>query len=559
MKKQLLLISFILFVTIARGADSPILRIHTTQWENVDISIWLKAEFDNTPFRVDFGNGPQDIVVNRTATLISGTLVANLLSLYGDSERLTYLKCYNQGASSIYLTELKALTHLDCSYNDLTSLDVRQCNMLEELRCVNNKIKELNLILLSKLKKVACYGNQLTALSLHYNDVLEELNCDNNQLTTLNITAAPKLKVLKCNNNKIEELSCSDTPELVTLQCRGNALTNLNVMRCPDLEDLQCSGNELDRLFIWDNTKLIYLYCGFNKLTALDLTKNTELIKFYCGWNQFTSIDVSKNTKLMELECSTNQLTDLNTTGLTLLKWLKCYDNAIESLDFNTNTILNTVDCSGNKLSQLDVSGNSQLRDLKCENNRFTLATLPTLSSYSTYGYVNQQPLAILKNVVTSETIDLSDQDNINGESTSYTWKLKDGTTLAAGTVFTVSGGQTTFHTVPSDSVYCEMTNPAFPNLTGDLAYKTTCTKIQVATAVEKLEESVVRILGGHQCVSVEVDQSAQVTVFNTSGQVIGSAYVTDGSANMVVPHNGVYIVLVEGQAFKHTRKVFVR
>ena len=559
MKKQLLLISFIFCVTIAMRAQRPVLRINTTQIGDVDISITLKADRDNTPFQVDFGNGLQDIVINRTATLISGTLATDELKLYGDSERITYLKCYNQGAISIYLTELKDLTHLDCSYNDLTSLDVRQCNKLVELRCVNNKIKELNLVLLSKLQKVACYGNQLTVLSLYYNDALEELNCDINKLTTLNIKAAPKLKVLRCNNNQLEELNCFETPELVTLQCRGNELTSLNVMRCPDLIDLQCSANNLDRLFIWDNKKLIYLYCGFNKLTTLDLTKNTELIKFYCGWNKFTAIDVSKNTKLMELECSTNQLTGLNTSGLTQLKWLKCYNNDIESLNFNTNTLLNTVDCSGNKLSQLDVSSNSLLRDLECGNNRFTLATLPVLSSYSTYGYENQQPLAIAKDMAIAQNIDLSDQDDINGESTSYVWKLKDGTLLSAGTDFTVLSGQTTFHRVPSDSVYCEMTNPIFPALTGDLAYKTTCTKIQVATALESIDESVVRVWGGNQYISVEMDLSAQVTVYNTSGQVIGSEYVPDGSANIVVPHNGVYIVLVEGKDFKLTRKVYIR
>jgi hypothetical protein len=64
------------------------------------------------------------------------------------------------------------------------------------------------------------------------------------------------------------------------------------------------------------------------------------------------------------------------------------------------------------------------------------------------------------------ENIDLSSQLSVIGTTTNYIWKTKGGTTLIAGTDYNVVNGLTVFLKAQIDSVFCQMSNGKYPDLT---------------------------------------------------------------------------------------------
>ena len=184
--------------------------------------------------------------------------------------------------------------------------------------------------------------------------------------------------------------------------------------------------------------------------------------------NQLTSLDVSQNAALTYLNCGSNQLTSLDVTSNTALTTLSCSDNQLSSLDVTQNIALTDFYCYNNQLTALDVSNNAALTSLYCYNNQLRFSTLPLRQpSWTDYYYSPQTKVELAKKQYgLTETVDLSSELTVDGKTTSYIWKTKGGATLVAGTDYIVTGGVTTFLKVQSDSVYCQMTNATFPELT---------------------------------------------------------------------------------------------
>lgn len=517
MRKQLLLIGLVLSSTLASaGLFDPILRLNTQQESGYEITVYLTAAKGGT-YQVDFGNGKEDIYIQDTYTEIKCVLNGNEFKLYGDGEAITRVNCANHRLWSIDVTELPNLEFLNCSRNELGGIDLSQNDKIMELNCSDNNMDRLNVRNLMKLKILRCGGNELTELETFLHSELEVLDCHANQLSSLYWRGMPALNLIDMQHNQFAEVDFFYNHNLERLFCRSNGMTRLGVSECSKLTELECSDNELPRIYVGENPLLKELVCDFNHLEALDVSNNPEL------------------------------------------NYLSCCLNKIEELDVTHNPKLGTLRCDENKLSQLDITQNPLLRNLQCMYNRFNFATLPYLPLFNKYEYTDQQAVLIVKDVVQGESIDLSSQDNIQGNKSNFSWKLKSGESLEAGVDYVVTDGQTRFLTIPSDSVYCEITNPTYPAMTGDKALKTTCAKVQLATGMDQPEVADIKITSGSRCIEVASPYSATVHVYNAAGQFIQSHRKWGSDCRISITVDGIYIVVVDQANERLTQKVFVR
>ena len=114
------------------------------------------------------------------------------------------------------------------------------------------------------------------------------------------------------------------------------------------------------------------------------------------------------------------------------------------------------------------------VQKLNVSGNYFTLATMPNDFGLARGKFI-YAPQHILEISKSSPGIDLSEQNiTKNGANTQFIWKKKDGQPLQLGTDYTISNGSAKFINLALDSIYCEMTHPAYPDFQGANVFKTT-------------------------------------------------------------------------------------
>jgi Leucine-rich repeat (LRR) protein len=293
-----------------------------------------------------------------------------------------------------------------------------------------------------------------------YGADIEHFFCTGSQLTMLDVSKCITLSYLFCNDNLLTTLDLSANTELYFVKCYKNQLSSLNLST---------------------NTILYSVECNDNKLSTLDLSSNNALTVLKCYNNNLTTLDVTKNTLLHTLSCETNLIKELDVTKNVALVILSCHYNQITKLDISKNPALEYLVCAYNQIKTLDITNNNALSFLNCDDNLLTFASLPLKkASLSSYYYAPQLPISISKQIYIETALDLSSEYSIGGNTTTYTWKTKmSGTTLVAGTDYTIVSGKTTFLKPQTDSVYCEMTNATFPSLSGANTLKTTNVKVK--------------------------------------------------------------------------------
>jgi hypothetical protein len=538
---------------------TPVIIMTTAKAIGSTFNFGLGANASKTPIQVDFGDGTLvDDTIGTSPIAISGTLASSqTVKVYG--AKINYLDCSNNQLIALDVTQDTALTWLYCYSNQLTSLDVTQNTALTRLLCDENKLTVLDVSKNTELNDFQCSINQLTVLDISKDTALINFDCDDNQLTSLDVTNCIKDTALYCSQNQLTSLDVSKNRKLTWLECRVNKITTLDVSQNTALTALICDSNQLSTLDVTNNIVLIHFDCYDNLLTALDVTKNTTLTELNCHNNPLSALDVSKNTALTYLACLNNHLTSIDVTKNTALIYFYCDENQITILDVSKNTVLTSLTCDENKLTTLDVSKNKALTNLECEGNQFTFVTLPLKQTiWTTYYYTNQQPISIVKNLNTGVELDLSSQLSVNGNTTVYTWKTKSGTTLVQGTDYTISNGKTIFLKTQADSVYCKMTNAAFPDFTSSNALNTTNTKVTGNTAVENTETFGLEIYSQYKALHITSPYNAQFSVFDINGKLIMSGHINSGTNNFQLQNTGVYLVKVTGNKGSFTRKIFV-
>jgi len=535
MKKQSILV-FALFICYS-AAISQTPAITMTSSMAVASDFYFTIEATNPQIQVDFGDG----------TLISKTIGTSPIT--GDPSILSQLyypdntisgklagtktvKVYGTGITTLICFGLNTskMTFSD----SLTSLDVSNCNTLRWLDCSKSQLTTIDVSKNTVLRFLVCSSNQLTNLDVSNNTGLEWLDCSINKLATLDVSNNTTLSTLLCSTNKLANLNVSKNTVLKSLECNANQLTSLDVSNHIELWNLRCSLNQLASLDV-SHDQISWLDCSSNKLTSMDVSQDTVLYMFYCNSNQISSLDLKNNKLTFFIYCMNNQLTNL---------------------DVSHCTYLNTLLCNDNQLSTLDVNKNTQLSLFICNNNRFTFATLPTIPFPVIYA--PQIPIFIDKDLGTGIELDLSSQLIINGNTTTYTWKTKSGTTLVQDTDYSLANGKTVFLKSQMDSVYCEMTNAGFPGFIGNNVLKTTCTKVMVNTGASYATASEVQIYARNKTVYIVAPYNGKVSVYDINGRPVKITEITTGTNTIAMQKLGVYLVRFTGSFAPVIKKVFI-
>lgn len=167
--------------------------------------------------------------------------------------------------------------------------------------------------------------------------------------------------------------------------------------------------------------------------------------------------------------------------------------------------------------------------------------------------------LEIHKSFALGEAIDLSAELSIQGQTTLYTWKTKGGEVLQAGEVYEISNGRTIFKSIPSDSVYCEMTNAAYPDFSDALTFRTSCTQIQVSTGTAVVDQKAVRVYGQRGGIYIRVPEPKTVIVYDVTGQLVHRSEVVEQTLQLPVTRTGFYLVVLRDEHQEQVHKVVVK
>ncbi|MHC1702540.1 MAG: T9SS type A sorting domain-containing protein [Tenuifilaceae bacterium] len=434
---------------------------------------------------------------------------------------------YNQ-FTSIDISKNTALESLYCGDNKLSSLDLSYNTALKGLSFSRNNLTTIDLSKNTLLTSLSCQNNQLTALDVSKNTALTYLNCVANKLTfstlpikqpswtTYNYSMQAYLTLPKNKYALGEEIDLSNQ-----LIAGGN--TTIYVWRTPDFvtltKDVDYTENNGKFTFIKELGD--YLYCQMTNASFPDFSLSTEKISISSSSPNITLITTSNigNTMYFQMMATISNATiqvdwgdgvlvdyiigsntyyyiskaitgnnikiygvgisyfsinngynivSLDVSKATTLNSLYLGGNKISILDVSTLTKLITLDCKYNRITSLDLNNCTSLRYIDCSSNKLTFTSLPLIKAeWITYTYSPQLKLPLpKKNYTLNEEIDLSSQLTINSVTTNYKWKTKSGVTLTAGTDYTESNGKFNFLNAVNDSIYCEMTNAIFPNLT---------------------------------------------------------------------------------------------
>lgn len=270
-------------------------------------------------------------------------------------------------------------------------------------------------------------------------------------------------------------------------------------------------------------TELRQLSLRNAQLYSADLRYNRCLQSLDLSGNNFSSIDLSgingvynKNV-LSDIDLSHNTLSSVVLNDTRAIHNLNLSHNNLEAFSYKEFDFIETFDLSYNKLQSInlaymttadrvDVSHNSltevmlpdegiSMRELSLTDNLFSFSDLPQMpAGTSVYHYA---PQSVITLPTKAPGVNLSSQNRIiDGQGTTFVWKTTSGETLAEGTDVRVSGGQTKFLApAVGKMVYCEMTNPAFPDFSGENVLKTSV--IEAAEAPTNLIASFVSTVSG--------------------------------------------------------------
>jgi hypothetical protein len=418
---------------------------------------------------VDWGNGtilpfdnPTDDIRISTTEYTKG----NTVKIFGAN--ITKLDFYTMILSALDVSKSETLQYLQCTYNKLSTLDVSKNTALQYLFCNNNNFSFASLPQRQPTYNTYNYSSQADLAVACTNGVVDlssqltAVDVDGNTQTTAYSWFLADDTKLTAGTDYIEEAGvfrfvkmpaqdvyCSMTnaafPGLTlrTVDMTVDAVTEPNISLVSE------NNGDLNIFLNVSETSTVYVDWGNGVLESMELVKGNNYREFS------TSVYVANNTvkiygkSIDQIGALPQGLTSLNVSNASKLIQLLCSDNKLTSLDLSKNTLLVSLNVS---------------------DNRFSFATLPQSKTSYTVGYW-YHPQANLPATCTNGVVDLSSQltaTDIDGnlQTTSYTcFRTDNGLPLVEGVDYMVNQGKIYFLTVPTSDVYCEMTNPAFPDL----------------------------------------------------------------------------------------------
>lgn len=302
-------------------------------------------------------------------------------------------------------------------------------------------------------------------------------------------------------------------------------LTSIDVAAATEMRELSLTGTSLYSIDLATNRCLRSLDLSDNYLSTIDLTgingkyhKNV-LSHINLAKNRLSSVTLNDTRTITHLNLSDNKLEAFDQKDFDNIVEFRISNNAIESIDLSYMTSATTVDVSCNHLTSIVLPETNVFEDFDVSSNFFTLADIPEqFGTSSVYHYAPQHPVSV---PTKGPGIDLSAQNRVIGSaSTKYTLRsVADGKTLTAGTDYREQGGRISFLApIVGQQVYCEMTNPAFPDFANSplcttpvlaAEFPTNCVaEFTTPTGGQTVELS----LGGSEGAALYIDWNGQAT-----------------------------------------------
>lgn len=267
------------------------------------------------------------------------------------------------------------------------------------------------------------------------------------------------------------EVALPDGIQLVGLKTDGLPMDSINVDASPMLTSLALTKAGLNNIYLGYNRELVSLDLSGNRLASLDLSgvrgdyEKWNLAEINLSHNRLTQLTTVSYEGIRSLDLSSNAFTAFDTKYYTGLVSLSLSGNELTgTLDLSENPLVRRLDIKGNTVSSLILARGAALDFADLSDNRFSLATLPLPDGRETeYRYAPQAPLGILP---MASAINLTAQDIHVDEAggTDYVWRYEEDGTVVDESLYTHDGGAFSFGTeLIGKSIYCEMTNPLFP------------------------------------------------------------------------------------------------
>lgn len=257
-------------------------------------------------------------------------------------------------------------------------------------------------------------------------------------------------------------------------------LVSIDVSPSATITDLSITNCKLSSIELEYNCMLTNLDLSGNNLTSIDLesidgsTVKYSLRKMNLSNNKLTSVTPGL-LYCTEVDLSNNQLEEITLLKATNLQTLNLSNNKLATVAIQDLESIKNLNLSNNLLSEIIIADYIEFDNLNISGNRFPMSTLPKDPQAQTYVYAPQQEWII---PAKAPSIDLAIQ--MLDDATVYTWHTADGKEIS-GEDKILQNNPGIFQLLDTSlgKIYCTFTNPAFPDFTGENAYRTS--EVEVA------------------------------------------------------------------------------
>ena len=267
---------------------------------------------------------------------------------------------------------------------------------------------------------------------------------------------------------------------VTSLESDGQYIDNIDLSALTELRTLTLKRANLTTIDLSYNNKLEKLDLSQNQLRRVDLRgpssyfNKSKLSDINVSYNQIDSLLFNTIYGVTKLNVSHNKLNKLDLKDADNLRMLDISYNKFTRLLLNHSELIEDVNVSNNELTEVKIPPVAPIKKLNVSGNYFTLANMPNDFGLTRGNFI-YAPQHVLQISTSSPGIDLSEQNiTKNGATTNFVWKKKDGSSLQLGKDYTITNGSAKFINLALDSIYCEMTHPAYPDFEGQNVFKTT-------------------------------------------------------------------------------------
>lgn len=257
-------------------------------------------------------------------------------------------------------------------------------------------------------------------------------------------------------------------------------LSNISLDNARSLEQLYLAKSGLYTIDLGWNRNLKVLDLSYNNLSSLSLSgvnsmyNKNMLTDINVSHNMLSKLELPDNRTMKNLDISYNKFTEMSFKDASNLKTINISHNNFSEINLAYCTPLVSADLSDNVLTSIvfPEEGNN-LKSLRINGNNFTFASMPRFVGMSLEECI-YAPQNIIEIPTKGPGYNLSDQAlTIDGHATQFVWKNEAGETMIPGKDYEIAGGKTTFKNTEMGRVCCEMTNGAYPDMSGENALKT--------------------------------------------------------------------------------------